>query len=1686
MAWIFADRTAQGDQTGSYTNLSSSFSLGASGSGILTRDIDAPVEHGAFYSLSAQGQIKHIVSKTGGQDLTTTATPTFKNMTVTGSLRAGAFIVTSSNTSQTASFGSGRSIFGDTPDDQHSLTGSLAVSGGLEFLHHDISGSQYASMSAGYFMGSGSGIRNVQVPESDHIPLDVWKGEKTAVQLPSGSRSTQPPGQRGLKVGGGVPGSKPIQMVTISTPADATHFGDISVALHSTSATSNGVNDRGISVGGSDNSVKYNLIEYITISTSADAINFGDLYRKKQSIGSTSNGPNERAVSGGGYTGVNQNDIEYVTISTTGNSNDFGDLTVGKFNDAGGSNGVHDRGLFSGGISIAVIDAVTISTTGNAHDFGDSTAGATQQVTNDLNDRSIHYIRNTTTMEYVTVSNSGNAVDFGDTTQQRYVGAGFSNGTDERGVMAGGEVSDTVNTIDYITISVLGNALDFGDLYGAHNKNRPDGLDNAAVPIWPYENAIDQVKLYASASADTALADRTYSMSLTGSYLHISASTIATSGGIHSGSSATLLEEIESGSLAISSNRPPGQIGVWTGGYTSWPTMLNTTDYITINSPGNATDFGDVEPGWYASADMDNGILNRGVFAGGDALNATANKMAFITISTPGNGADFGNVSAGIWETGGTSNGPNQRGIFSMGGPAAINSIEYITISTLGDSQDFGDLTEAVDHGHFMSNGVNDRGIRCGDSPISAVIDYVTISTTGDAIDFGDNDTNVKIPAMLSNDTNERGIIAGGVRPGNRPQQMQFITISTPGNSMEFGDMTQASTIGVQGTSNGRGERGVISGFKVGSINNAIDFLTISTPGNAVDFGDRTVATANNAGVSNGQTFYPHAALSQMRFSVDPMTVVQSKTEVSFASGSLQHYIASGGLFSTPIVTPSGSIGRHANSGSLTAQSGSNSFVNNIAPGAIGRTGVFEVWSGLIPERVTNLSGSSPNFTDTYFASTATGSAGTLHGFSGSSAFYASASIYNAYNASASFSGSVAATTLPGTNTIYRGEWITVASGSVLPGQRGCFGQGGDAEIDYVTISTLGNALHFGDGLVSMQQYMAGTDSGTNDRGFLTLGRTSAGADVNRIEMITISTPSNTVDYGDAITLEGRSSTALSNGPNDRAVLAQDEDDSKVMEFFSMRSFGNAIFFGDNQSIGTAPAGFSNGTDNRGIIAGGYNNHDEMEFINILSTGDASFFGNMVVSRNYNPVGASSNDHHQRGFIAGGHNARDEIDYVDIATLGNALDFGDISAAGHRNSSLSNGMDERGLIQLAAYTTVEFITISTPGNTTDFGDIRAARQNAAPMANSFTPPAISGSSMSVGQTFLSSSIMHGSGSSGAIDLPRNGFTGAESGSHHASASYVEVTNRIMNTTGSGADVSSSLLDFTSRSPGQRTVTGYTSNATDKNLLDAITMSSLGNAAIHGYNYIFSGTFIYGSGLSNGSGDRAIHRHNMGAAAFQCISISTPGNAGHFGNRAVNNNGSEGGLSNGSDQRGVFGLQTQATYITISTLGNAASFVGTKWCAGATSTGAMASNGRNQRGITFTLTNTRFFYFTISSLGNALDFGDGTTGGNYGGCTSNDINDRLVHHPVNSGTVEYITISTPSDALDFGNNIFGDNGNDSFSNGIGGRGFNIGDDGGERAAMAYYDIGNLGDSQVFGDLSQEVSSNAGFAGSNSAL
>ena len=126
------------------------------------------------------------------------------------------------------------------------------------------------------------------------------------------------------------------------------------------------------------------VIDYITISTPGDATDFGDLITNRGYFSATSNSTNDRGVAGGGLTtgDVRINIIEYITISTTGNATDFGDLTGERYWSASCSNGTNNRGVFRGGKNVSgtpsnVMDYITISTTGDATDFGDATVTST-------------------------------------------------------------------------------------------------------------------------------------------------------------------------------------------------------------------------------------------------------------------------------------------------------------------------------------------------------------------------------------------------------------------------------------------------------------------------------------------------------------------------------------------------------------------------------------------------------------------------------------------------------------------------------------------------------------------------------------------------------------------------------------------------------------------------------------------------------------------------------------------------------------------------------------------------------------------------------------------------------------------------------------------------------------------------------------------------------------------------------------------------------------------------------------------------------------------------------------------------------------------------------------------------------------------------------------------------------------
>ena len=83
--------------------------------------------------------------------------------------------------------------------------------------------------------------------------------------------------------------------------------------------------------------------------------------------------------------------------------------------------------------------------------------------------------------------------------------------------------------------------------------------------------------------------------------------------------------------------------GVTMGGFV-WYNNLNTIDYITIATTGNATDFGDLSARRQAPGGMSSWTI--GVCAGGMSDGQFQKSVIdYITIATTGNATNFGDLS---------------------------------------------------------------------------------------------------------------------------------------------------------------------------------------------------------------------------------------------------------------------------------------------------------------------------------------------------------------------------------------------------------------------------------------------------------------------------------------------------------------------------------------------------------------------------------------------------------------------------------------------------------------------------------------------------------------------------------------------------------------------------------------------------------------------------------------------------------------------------------------------------------------------------------------------------------------------------------------------------------------------------------------------------------------------------------
>ena len=267
------------------------------------------------------------------------------------------------------------------------------------------------------------------------------------------------------------------------------------------------------------------------------------------------------------------------------------------------------RGIFGDADQSNDIEFIEIQSMGNSQEFGDSTTIYKQRSSVSSSIRAVtaggfDSPAFTNIIDFITIATTSNATDFGDLlTAKRNMGGA---GNNTRGIYLGGGNPGNTNTIEFITIATAGNAQDFGDATAAKS-----GVGSLASPTRAcfgggQDNTIEFV-------------------------------TIATTG------NASDFGDLISGTTEKPAGTSSSTRGLFICGE-SQPsgTRINTIQFITIASTGNATDFGDHTDLRRSLGACNNSI--RAVYGGGNTPSATVNSLSFVTIATTGNGEDFGDL----------------------------------------------------------------------------------------------------------------------------------------------------------------------------------------------------------------------------------------------------------------------------------------------------------------------------------------------------------------------------------------------------------------------------------------------------------------------------------------------------------------------------------------------------------------------------------------------------------------------------------------------------------------------------------------------------------------------------------------------------------------------------------------------------------------------------------------------------------------------------------------------------------------------------------------------------------------------------------------------------------------------------------------------------------------------------------
>ena len=321
-------------------------------------------------------------------------------------------------------------------------------------------------------------------------------------------------------------------------------------------------------------------------------------------------------------------------------------------------------------------------------------------------------------------------------------------------------------------------------------------------------------------------------------------------------------------------------------------------------------------------------------------------------------------------------------------------------------------------------------------------------------------------------------------------------------------------------------------------------------------------------------------------------------------------------------------------------------------------------------------------------------------------------------------------------------EEVSVSSPNLDGGARGLFCGGWrntpstarSNGIDFITISTAGDATDFGD-LTRRQSYMGACSSRT--RGIIAGGDDdNSPAATNAIDFITISSTGNAQDFGD-LPLAVKGHHGHSN--NTRGVFCQGSNPSpsftskKDITVLTIASTGSAFDGGDLSRHGVQTFTFGNGI--RGIYGGGYYatpdgspgspgypvSGEKHILVNIATHGEVTTFGDFHGDpTNGGIIRSSALSNSTRGIRFSGYTSPYHLRYdkYEIASLGNAVDFGDVlynrewaTCVSSPTRGVAGGGDSG---NYGTAREIQYFEIMSGGKSVDFGDLTDRPSSAVP------------------------------------------------------------------------------------------------------------------------------------------------------------------------------------------------------------------------------------------------------------------------------------------------------------------------------------------------------------------------------------